>query len=76
MKNLFLKFSETFHKLPGPLKAIFYVSLNGVLVLLARDLEALQKGNEYLSVILGGLGNMLLYMALYIGAKSKEESDN
>ena len=71
MKNLFKKVAVAFDKLPSPVKAMFYVTLNGLLVLLAKDIEALKNGNEYFAVILGGLGNLITYAALYFGSKAK-----
>jgi hypothetical protein len=72
MKNIYKKIATAFDSLPSPIKAIFYVTLNGLLVLLARDIEALKGENEYLAVILGGLGNIVTYLALYFGAKKED----
>lgn len=65
--------SKQFNLLPKPVKVSFYVCLNGITLLLVRDLEALKGVNEYIDIIIMMAVNILTYLALNFKSKAVEE---
>lgn len=72
LKNLWVKISDAFNRLPSPVKAIFYVLLNSLTLLLVADLQAIQGNyNQYIQAFIVAAINLLAYLSLHFGARAK-----
>ena len=72
-RNLWVKISKAFDRLPNPIKAIFYVLLNSLTLLLIADLQAIQNNyNQYVQAAIIAVVNLLSYLSLHFGSKIEQ----
>jgi hypothetical protein len=69
ISTLWAKFCVWFDSLPVPVKAIFWVALNGTFAMLSADLKELEV-NKYLNIWIGAIANLSLWASLYFGSKT------